>query len=86
MIAEEFLDRQIGEQRRHLRRRRPHHQEGEKAISARVTAPIATIRAAPSDFTKSKKPCTGFPSRWARVFAPHPARFAQFIVSVGLTR
>ena len=31
-----------------------------KPISASVTAAIAAIRAAPSDFTKSKKPCTGF--------------------------
>ena len=30
-----------------------------KPISASVTAAIAAIRAAPSDFTKSKKPCTG---------------------------
>ena len=31
-----------------------------KPISASVTAAMAAIRAAPSDFTKSKKPCTGF--------------------------
>jgi hypothetical protein len=31
-----------------------------KPISASVTAAIAAIRAAPSDFRKSKKPCTGF--------------------------
>ena len=30
-----------------------------KPIRASVTAAIAAIRAAPSDFTKSKKPCTG---------------------------
>ena len=36
-----------------------------KPISASVTAAMAAIRAAPSDFTKSKKPCTGFrPNRW----------------------
>ena len=29
-----------------------------KPISASVTAAIAAIRAAPSDLTKSKKPCT----------------------------
>jgi hypothetical protein len=28
-------------------------------ISASVTAAMAANRAAPSDFTKSKKPCTG---------------------------
>ena len=31
-----------------------------KPISVSVTAAIAAIRAAPSDFTKLKKPCTGF--------------------------
>ena len=31
-----------------------------KPTSASVTAAMAAIRAAPSDFTKSKKPCTGF--------------------------
>ena len=36
-----------------------------KPISASVTAAIAAIRAAPSDFTKSKKPCTGFVPREA---------------------
>ena len=56
-----------------------------KPIRASVTAAIAAIRAAPSDFTKSKKPCTGFvPPAGAPKRAPHPARFAQFKVSVGL--
>ena len=31
-----------------------------KPIRVSVTAAMAAIRAAPSDFTKSKKPCTGF--------------------------
>ena len=30
-----------------------------KPTRARVTAAIAAMRAAPNDFTKSKKPCTG---------------------------
>ena len=56
-----------------------------KPIRASVTAAIAAIRAAPSDFTKSKKPCTGFvlPALGAQ-HAPHSARFAQFKVSVRL--
>src|SRR5689334_5939870 len=58
-----------------------------KPIRASVTAAIAAIRAAPSDFTKSKKPCTGFvlPALGAQ-HAPHSARFAQFKVSVRLMR
>ena len=32
--------------------------KAKKPMSASVTAAIAAIRAAPSDFTKSKKPCT----------------------------
>jgi hypothetical protein len=31
-----------------------------KLMSESVTAAMAAMRAAPSDFTKSKKPCTGF--------------------------
>ena len=58
-----------------------------KPMSASVTAAIAAIRAAPSDFTKLKKPCTGFlPTAWAQRPAHHPARFAQFMVSVRLTQ
>ena len=38
-----------------------------KPISASVTAAIAAMRAAPSDFTKSKKPCTGFRPTLRRV-------------------
>jgi hypothetical protein len=37
-----------------------------KPISVSVTAAIAANRAAPSDFTKSKKPCTGLPTQWAQ--------------------
>src|SRR6185437_5847955 len=56
-----------------------------KPIRASVTAPMAAIRAAPSDFTKSKKPCTGlFPPAMDAECASHPARFAQFKVSVRL--
>ena len=36
-----------------------------KPTSASVTAAIAAIRAAPSDFTKLKKPCNRCPSRRA---------------------
>jgi hypothetical protein len=56
-----------------------------KPIRASVTAAMAAIRAAPNDFTKSKKPCTGFilPAGGAK-HAPHPARFAQFKVSTRL--
>src|SRR6185437_4310245 len=57
-----------------------------KPIRANVTAAIAAIRAAPSDFTKSKKPCTGLVLPAEAPFAPHPARFAQFKVSVRLMR
>src|SRR5215467_6838002 len=58
-----------------------------KPIKASVTATIAAIRAAPNDFTKSKKPCTGvsYPAGGAK-HAPHPARFAQFKVSARLIR
>src|SRR5262245_28353666 len=55
-----------------------------KPIRASVTAAMAAIRAAPSDFTKSKKPCTACPTRRGAQRAPHPARFAQFKVSVRL--
>src|SRR5579884_2797831 len=56
-----------------------------KPISASVTAPMAARRAAPSDFTKFRKACTGLaPTRGQRV-ARHPARFAQCMVSVRLT-
>src|SRR6476619_1571865 len=56
-----------------------------KPIRVSVTAAIAAIRAAPSDFTKSKKPCTGFcPTRRGAKRAPYPARFAQFKVRAGL--
>ena len=34
--------------------------KAKKPISASVTAAMAAIRAAPSDLTKSTKPCTGF--------------------------
>ena len=58
-----------------------------KPISASVTAAMAASRAAPSDFTKSKKACTGSSHPSAPIEkAPYPARFAQFMVSVGLTR
>src|SRR5215470_13190175 len=58
-----------------------------KPIKASVTAAMAAIRAAPNDFTKSKKPCTGvpYPAGGAN-HAPHPARFAQFKVSARLIR
>src|SRR6185437_2213564 len=55
-----------------------------KPIRASVTAAIAANRAAPSDFTKSKKPCTGLVLPAEAPLAPHPARFAQFKVSVRL--
>src|SRR5262245_16868801 len=55
-----------------------------KPIRASVTAAIAAIRAAPSDFTKSKNPCTVCPTRRGAQCAPYPARFAQFKVSVRL--
>jgi hypothetical protein len=55
-----------------------------KPINVNVTAAIAAIRAAPSDLTKFKKPCTGFRPNLATRYAPYPARFAQFMVSVRL--
>src|SRR4029453_10998009 len=55
-----------------------------KPIRASVTAAIAAVGAAPSDFTKSKKPCTVCPTPQGAQCAPHPARFAQFKVSVRL--
>ena len=46
-----------------------------KPMSASVTAAIAAIRAAPSDFTKLKKPCTGFlPTAWARAACASPGK------------
>ena len=35
--------------------------KAKKPIMANVTAPIAARRAAPSDFRKSSRPCTGHP-------------------------
>ena len=54
------LDREVGEQRRHLRRGDAQDQEGEEAISAMVTAPIAMIRVAPRVLKNETKACTGF--------------------------
>ena len=46
-----------------------------KPIRVSVTAAIAAIRAAPSDFTKSKKPCTGFcPTRMGREACALPGK------------
>ncbi len=45
-----------------------------KPIRASVTAAIAAIRAAPSDFTKSKKPCTGLPTPQGREARASPGK------------
>ena len=50
MIADEVLEREVGEQRRHLRRRHPNDQEAKKPMSAAVTAPMATMRVARREF------------------------------------
>jgi len=45
-----------------------------KPTRAGVTAAIAAIRAAPSDFAKSKKPCTGSSTRRGAQHAPYPGK------------